>query len=306
MALKTYKPRSNGLRFRVSSTFEEITEKKPVKSLTRAVRKNAGRDNTGHISVRQRGGGAKRRYRIIDFRRDRDGVEATVKGIAYDPNRSANLALIEYTDGTLAYILAPEGLTVGAKVMSGAKAEATVGNALPLSQIPLGLTVHCVELVPGQGAKLCRSAGNGAQVMARDRDTVTLKLASGEVRIFNARCKATIGAVGNKDWGSIHLGKAGRKRHLGIRPTVRGVAMNPVDHPMGGGEGRTSGGVEQSNRQAEEVIHVAFSKEGTLRGGVAPPQGPEDPGCGKEAADQDVEPPLDGAPGFRGPYVRHP
>ena len=242
MALKTYKPRSNGLRFRVSSTFEEITEKKPVKSLTRAVRKNAGRDNTGHISVRQRGGGAKRRYRIIDFRREKDGVEATVKGIAYDPNRSANLALIEYTDGTLAYILAPEGLTVGAKVMSGAKAEATVGNALPLSQIPLGLTVHCVELVPGQGAKLCRSAGNGAQVMARDRDTVTLKLASGEVRIFNARCKATIGAVGNKDWGSIHLGKAGRKRHLGIRPTVRGVVMNPVDHPMGGGEGRTSGG----------------------------------------------------------------
>ena len=223
MALKTYKPRSNGLRFRVSSTFEEITEKKPVKSLTRAVRKNAGRDNTGHISVRQRGGGAKRRYRIIDFRREKDGVEATVKGIAYDPNRSANLALLEYTDGTLAYILAPEGLTVGAKVMSGAKAEATVGNALPLSQIPLGLTVHCVELVPGQGAKLCRSA-------------------SGEVRIFNARCKATIGAVGNKDWGSIHLGKAGRKRHLGIRPTVRGVAMNPVDHPMGGGEGRTSGG----------------------------------------------------------------
>ena len=169
MALKTYKPRSNGLRFRVSPTFEEITEKKPVKSLTRAIRKNAGRDNTGHISVRQRGGGAKRRYRIIDFLRAKDGVEATVKGIAYDPNRSANLALLEYTDGTRAYILAPEGLVVGTKVMSGAKAEATVGNALPLAQIPLGLTVHCVELVPGQGAKLCRSAGNGAQVMARDR-----------------------------------------------------------------------------------------------------------------------------------------
>ena len=167
MALKTYKPRSNGLRFRVSPTFEEITEKKPVKRLTKAIRKNAGRDNKGRISVRHHGGGAKRRYRIIDFLRAKDGMEATVKGIAYDPNRSANLALIEYTDGTLAYILAPEGLVVGAKVMSGAKAEATVGNALPLAQIPLGLTVHCVELVPGQGAKLCRSAGNGAQRRAR-------------------------------------------------------------------------------------------------------------------------------------------
>ena len=242
MALKTYKPRSNGLRFRVSSTFEEITEKKPVKRLTKAIRKNAGRDNKGRISVRHHGGGAKRRYRIIDFLRAKDGMEATVKGIAYDPNRSANLALLEYTDGTLAYILAPEGLTVGAKVMSGAKAEATVGNALPLAQIPLGLTVHCVELVPGQGAKLCRSAGNGAQVMARDRDTVTLKLASGEERKFLANCRATVGVVGNGEAEGILLGKAGRKRWLGIRPTVRGVAMNPVDHPMGGGEGRTSGG----------------------------------------------------------------
>ena len=242
MPLKSYKPRSSGLRFRVSPTFEEITEKKPVKSLTQAVRKNAGRDNQGHISVRHHGGGVKRRYRIIDFRRNKDGVEATVKGIAYDPNRSANLALLEYADGTLSYILAPEGLKVGMKLMSGPTAEATVGNAMALSQIPLGLTVHSIELVPGQGAKLARSAGNGAQVMARSGDTVTLKLASGEVRIFNARCRATIGSVGNKEWGSIQLGKAGRKRLMGIRPTVRGVAMNPVDHPMGGGEGRTSGG----------------------------------------------------------------
>ncbi|MDO4365524.1 MAG: 50S ribosomal protein L2 [bacterium] len=242
MALKTFKPRSQGMRFRVASTFEEITEKKPVKSLTRAVRKTAGRNNSGKITVRHHGGGVKRRYRIIDFRRVKDGVEATVSAIAYDPNRSANLALLEYADGTKTYILAPEGLKVGMKVMSGEKAEATVGNCLPLSQIPLGLMVHCVELIPGRGAKLARSAGTEAQVMARSGGTVTLKLASGEVRIFDGRCRATIGAVGNKDWGSIKLGKAGRKRLMGIRPTVRGVAMNPVDHPMGGGEGRTSGG----------------------------------------------------------------
>ena len=242
MALKTFKPRSQGMRFRVASTFEEITEKKPVKSLTRAVRKTAGRNNSGKITVRHHGGGVKRRYRIIDFRRVKDGVEATVSAIAYDPNRSANLALLEYADGTKTYILAPEGLKVGMKVMSGEKAEATVGNCLPLSQIPLGLMVHCVELIPGRGAKLARSAGTEAQVMARSGGTVTLKLASGEVRIVDGRCRATIGAVGNKDWGSIKLGKAGRKRLMGIRPTVRGVAMNPVDHPMGGGEGRTSGG----------------------------------------------------------------
>ena len=242
MALKTFKARSQGMRFRVASTFEEITEKKPVKALTRAVRKTSGRNNTGKITVRHHGGGVKRRYRIVDFRRVKDGIEATVAGIAYDPNRSANLALLEYADGTKSYILAPEGLKVGMKVMSGEKAEATVGNCLPLSQIPLGLMVHCVELIPGQGAKIARSAGNEAQVMARSNGTVTLKLASGEVRIFDGRCKATIGSVGNKDWGSIKLGKAGRKRRRGIRPTVRGGAMNPVDHPMGGGEGRTSGG----------------------------------------------------------------
>jgi large subunit ribosomal protein L2 len=242
MALKTFNPRSEGMRFRVSSTFEEITEKRPVKSLTVAVRKTAGRNNTGKITVRHHGGGAKRRYRIIDFRRVKDGVEATVTAIGYDPNRSANLALLEYADGVKSYILAPEGVKVGMKLMSGDKAEATVGNCLPLSLIPLGLMVHCVELVPGRGAKIARSAGNEAQVMARSGGKVTLKLASGEVRIFDGRCRATVGAVGNKDWGSIKLGKAGRKRYLGIRPTVRGVAMNPVDHPMGGGEGRTSGG----------------------------------------------------------------
>ena len=242
MALKTFKPRSQGLRFRVAPTFEEITEKKPVKSLTKAVRKTAGRFSTGVVTVRHHGGGVKRRYRIVDFIRSKDGMAATVEAIAYDPNRSANLARLNYEDGTKAYILAPEGLKVGMKVMSGETAEATVGNSLPLGKIPLGLMVHCVELEPGKGAKLSRSAGNDCQVMAREKGTVTLKLPSGEVRIFDARCKATIGSVGNKDWGSIKLGKAGKKRHMGIRPTVRGVAMNPVDHPMGGGEGRTSGG----------------------------------------------------------------
>ena len=242
MALKTYKARSCGMRFRESATFAEITEKKPVKRLTVAVRKTAGRNNQGRITCRHHGGGAKQRMRIVDFRRNKFDVEATVKEIAYDPTRSAYLALIEYTDGTLSYILAPEGLKQGMKVMNGTKAEATVGNCLPLAQIPLGLFVHAIELVPGKGAKVARSAGNSCQVMARSGNTVTLKMPSGEVRLFDGRCLACVGSVGNKDWGSIELGKAGRKRYLGIRPTVRGVAMNPVDHPMGGGEGRTSGG----------------------------------------------------------------
>ena len=242
MALKSYKPRSQGMRFRQSATFEEITEKRPVKRLTKAVRKTAGRDNQGHISTRHRGGGVKQRMRIVDFKRVKQGVEATVKDIAYDPTRSAYLALLEYADGELSYVLAPEGLKPGMKVMNGPKAEATVGNCLPLAQIPLGMFVHAIELVPGQGAKVGRSAGNSCQIMARDGNVVTLKMPSGEVRMFDGRCLACVGSVGNKDWGSIKLGKAGRKRHLGIRPTVRGVAMNPVDHPMGGGEGRTSGG----------------------------------------------------------------
>jgi large subunit ribosomal protein L2 len=242
MPLKTFKPRSCGMRFRVAPTFEEITEKRPVKSLTKAVRKTAGRNNQGRITTRHHGGGVKQRLRLVDFKRNRFDIEAEVKEIAYDPTRSANLALIEYTDGVKSYILAPEGLRVGMKVMNGPKAEATVGNCLPLSQIPLGLMVHAIELVPGRGAKIARSAGNACQVMARDGGTVTLKMPSGEVRIFNGNCLACVGSVGNKDWGSIQLGKAGRKRYLGIRPTVRGVAMNPVDHPMGGGEGRTSGG----------------------------------------------------------------
>ena len=242
MALKQFKARSQGMRFRVAPTFEEITEVKPVKRLTKAVRKTAGRNNTGKITTRHHGGGVKQRYRIVDYKRSKFDMAATVEAIAYDPIRSANLALLKYEDGTLSYILQPEGIKVGQQVMSGPKAEAVPGNALPLSQIPLGLMVHCVELVPGEGAKLGRSAGNECQVMARANGTVTLKLPSGEVRVFDGRCMATVGTVGNGEWESIKMGKAGRKRYLGIRPTVRGVAMNPVDHPMGGGEGRTSGG----------------------------------------------------------------
>ena len=241
MALKKYKARSCGMRFRESVTFEEITEKKPVKSLTRAVRKTAGRNNQGRITTRHHGGGVKQRLRIVDFKRRKEGVEATVLDIAYDPTRSAYLALLEYADGVKSYVLAPEGLKQGMKVMNGPTAEATVGNCLPLVQIPLGMSVHAIELVPGQGAKIGRSAGNACQVMARDGNRVTLKMPSGEVRIFDGRCRACIGSVGNKDWGSIKLGKAGRKRLMGVRPTVRGGAMNPVGRPMRGGEARTSG-----------------------------------------------------------------
>ena len=242
MALKKYNARSCGIRFRESASFEEITTDRPVKSLTKAVRKTAGRNNLGRITTRHHGGGAKQRMRIVDFKRNKFDVAATVKEIEYDPTRSAYVARLEYADGTLAYILAPEGVKVGMTLVNGPKAEATVGNCLPLAQIPLGLMVHAIELVPGEGAKVARSAGNACQIMARDRNVVTLKMPSGEVRMFNGRCLATVGTVGNKDWGSIKLGKAGRKRHMGVRPTVRGVAMNPVDHPMGGGEGRTSGG----------------------------------------------------------------
>jgi len=242
MGLKTFKPTTETLRHRVASTFAEITEVKPVRGLLQAKRSKAGRNNMGQITTRHRGGGVKRQYRIVDFRRDKIGIPARVEAIAYDPNRSANLALLKYVDGEKRYILAPTGLKVDAAVMSGPEAEPSVGNALPLSLIPLGLFVHNIELVPGKGGKLARSAGNSCQVMAREGDFVTLRLPSGEVRLIRSNCLATIGQVGNAEWSGIKLGKAGRKRWMGIRPTVRGVAMNPVDHPMGGGEGRTSGG----------------------------------------------------------------
>ena len=242
MALKTYKPRTPSLRFTIGQTHEDITPGKPEKSLLKAKKRSSGRDNTGHISVRHRGGGVKRHLREVDFRRDKIGIPARVAAVHYDPGRSANLALLNYIDGEKRYIIAPEGLAVGALVMSGPDAEPNVGNALPLEKIPLGLFVHCVEMVPGRGAKIARGAGNACQLMARENDMATLRMPSGEVRMIPTRCMATIGKVGNAEWIGTSFGKAGRKRWLGIRPTVRGVAMNPVDHPMGGGEGRTSGG----------------------------------------------------------------
>ncbi len=242
MGIKTYKPYTPSRRFATGSTFEEITKDTPERRLTKAKKRNAGRDSAGRIAVRHRGGGHKRRYRMIDFARSKTGIPAVVQTVEYDPNRTANIALLAYADGEKRYILAPAGLRVGMKVMADADAEVSVGNCLPLSKIPLGMMVHNVELVPGRGGKLARSAGNAAQVLSRDETVVTLKMPSGEQRRFLGACRATIGQVGNGDKLAIALGKAGRKRWLGIRPTVRGVAMNPVDHPMGGGEGRTSGG----------------------------------------------------------------
>ena len=242
MALKKYKPTTPSRRAATVSTFEEITKSRPEWNLTRSKKRKSGRNSAGRITVRHRGGGHKKRYRLIDFRRDKAGIPAKVAAIEYDPNRTANIALLNYVDGEKRYILAPAGLEVGTSVMSGPDAEPSVGNALPLANIPLHSSVHNVELTPGRGGVMVRSAGQSAQLMARDGNYAQLKLPSGEIRMFNIKCLATMGAVGNSDSGSINLGKAGRKRWLGIRPTVRGVAMNPVDHPMGGGEGRTSGG----------------------------------------------------------------
>ncbi len=242
MGLKSYKPRTPGLRFRISPTFDELSGVRPERRLTEAKHRTAGRNNAGRITTRHHGGGAKRRYRLIDFKRDKIGIPARVASIEYDPTRSANLALLNYVDGEKRYILAPAGLAVGALLLSGPDAEPNVGNALPLAKIPLGLTVHNLELVPGAGGRLVRSAGNGAQLMSREGDYANVRMPSGEIRRFRVNCLATVGQVGNSDWSGTKLGKAGRKRWLGIRPSVRGVAMNPVDHPMGGGEGRTSGG----------------------------------------------------------------
>ncbi|RKX32579.1 MAG: 50S ribosomal protein L2 [Verrucomicrobia bacterium] len=242
MGLKKYRPVTPSLRFTVLLDSRELSRKDPEKRLLRAKKSSGGRNFQGRITVRHRGGGRKRFYRVIDFRRDKRGVAARVAAIEYDPNRSANIALLHYGDGEKRYILAPEGLKVGDSVMAGEDAEPRVGNALPLSRIPLGMTVHNIELQPGKGGQIVRSAGLGAIVMAREGKYATLKLPSGELRKVHVDCYATIGQVGNADHMNVSLGKAGRARWLGIRPTVRGVAMNPVDHPMGGGEGRTSGG----------------------------------------------------------------
>lgn len=242
MGIKTYKPITPTLRFRSGLTFEEITKKEPEKSLLLPLKKSGGRDNYGHITARHRGGGHKRMYRIIDFKRDKDGVPAKVAAIEYDPNRSANIALLHYLDGEKRYIIAPLGLKVGDTVMSGEGAEIRIGNTLPLKDIPLGTLVHNIELVQGKGGQLARSAGSYAQIVAKEGNYAQLKLPSGEVRMVRQECRATIGQVGNVDHENVSMGKAGRSRWLGRRPHVRGVAMNPVDHPMGGGEGKSSGG----------------------------------------------------------------
>ena len=243
MPVKTVKPTTPGQRQKSVSTFEEITKSKPEKSLVRPLKKSGGRNNKGRITSRRRGGGHKRQYRIIDFKRNKFDIPAKVVAIEYDPNRSARIALLHYIDGEKRYILSPYGIKVGDQVISSQKkAPLKIGNCLPLSKIPSGLFVHNVELVPGKGAQMVRSAGVGAQVLAKDAGMVTLKLPSGEVRMVREKCMVTIGEVGNKSHETVKIGKAGRSRWLGRRPKVRGVAMNPVDHPMGGGEGKSSGG----------------------------------------------------------------
>jgi large subunit ribosomal protein L2 len=242
MGLKQLKPVTPGTRFRSNSTFEEITKTTPEKSLTVSLKKSGGRNNLGRVTARHIGGGHKRRYRIIDFKRDKHGIPAKVFSIEYDPNRTSRIALLHYADGEKRYILAPQGLKVGDKIMSGPGSEPLVGNALPLKEMPLGSFIHNVEMRPGKGGQLARSAGNAVQLMAKEGEHAQLKMPSGEVRLIRLECMATYGTVGNAEQENISLGKAGRSRWLGKRPYVRGVAMNPVDHPMGGGEGKTSGG----------------------------------------------------------------
>ncbi|UOY05199.1 50S ribosomal protein L2 [Muricauda sp. SCSIO 64092] len=246
MAVRKLKPITPGQRFRVVNGFDAITTDKPEKSLLAPLKKTGGRNSQGKMTMRHRGGGHKRRYRIIDFKRDKYGVEAEVKSIQYDPNRTAFIALLEYKDGEKRYVIAQNGLQVGQKVISGEKAAPEIGNAMPLGEIPLGTIISCIELRPGQGANMARSAGTFAQLMAKDGKFVTVKLPSGETRMILATCMATIGAVSNSDHQLLVSGKAGRSRWLGRRPRTRPVVMNPVDHPMGGGEGRASGGHPRS------------------------------------------------------------
>lgn len=238
MGIKKYSAYTPSRRQMSGSDFQEITKDKPEKSLIVSLKKTAGRNNQGKITVRHHGGGSRRKYRIIDFKRNKDDMTAKVLSIEYDPNRTANIALISYQDGEKKYILAPEGLTVGAEISNGANAEAKLGNCLPLSNVPIGAMVHCIELYPGAGAQLVRSAGVGAQLMAKEGKYATLRLPSGEMRMVPIECRATMGIIGNGDHNLINYGKAGRIRNMGIRPTVRGSVMNPNDHPHGGGEGR--------------------------------------------------------------------
>ena len=238
MGIKTYNPYTPSRRNMSGYDFEEITASTPEKSLTTSLKKHAGRNAQGKITVRHHGGGSRRKYRIIDFKRKKDGIPATVKSVEYDPNRSANIALIAYADGEKAYILAPVGLKVGDVLMNGAEAEIRVGNCLPLQNIPVGTQIHNIEMYPGKGGQLVRAAGNSAQLMAKEGKYATLRLPSGEMRMVPIICRATIGQVGNADHELVNIGKAGRKRNMGIRPTVRGSVMNPNDHPHGGGEGK--------------------------------------------------------------------
>ena len=238
MGIKTYRPYTPSRRNMTGSDFSEITKKTPEKSLTVSLKKNAGRNNQGKITVRHHGGGSRRKYRIIDTKRYKDGIPGKVVSIEYDPNRSANIALISYLDGEKRYIIAPEGLQVGWKVYNGPEAEAKIGNCLPLENIPIGTMVHNVEMHPGKGGQLVRAAGTAAQLMAKEGKFATLRLPSGEMRMVPIICRATVGVVGNGEHALINIGKAGRKRHMGIRPTVRGSVMNPNDHPHGGGEGK--------------------------------------------------------------------
>jgi large subunit ribosomal protein L2 len=242
MAVRKYKPTSPGRRGASVSTFEEVTRAKPEKSLVAKGRKKAGRNNKGKITTRHQGGGTKRRYRVVDFRRNKDGVPAKVAHIEYDPNRSARIALLHYADGEKRYILAPQGVSVGDTLMSGERAEIRPGNALPLRNIPVGTVIHAVELRPGGGAKMARSAGVSVQLMAKEGTYATVRLPSGETRRVEAACKGVVGVVGNAEHELVQIGKAGRNRWKNKRPSVRGVAMNPVDHPLGGGEGKSSGG----------------------------------------------------------------
>ncbi len=239
MAIKKYNPTSPARRAMTVSTFEEITKKTPEKSLVETLKENAGRNSYGRITVRHRGGGNKKKYRIIDFKRNKDGIPATVVAIEYDPNRSANIALLQYEDGEKRYIIAPIGIKVGHKIMSGEGTDIKPGNALQIKDIPVGTLIHNIELTVGRGGQLVRAAGNSAQLMAKEGAYAQVRLPSGEVRMVSVLCKATIGEVGNADHENISIGKAGRKRHMGFRPTVRGVVMNPNDHPHGGGEGKS-------------------------------------------------------------------
>ncbi len=238
MPIKTYKPVTNGRRNMTSLTYEEITTSTPEKSLLKTVMKTGGRNNQGKITVRHIGGGAKRKYRIIDFKRNKDNIPATIKTIEYDPNRSANIALLNYADGEKRYVLAAKGFEVGLQIVSGLNVDIKVGNALPLMNIPVGTVVHNIELHPGKGGQVARSAGSSAQILGREEKYVLLRLQSGEVRKILGTCRATIGEVGNESWELVNIGKAGRTRHMGTRPTVSGSVMNPNDHPHGGGEGR--------------------------------------------------------------------